>query len=313
MRSNCNSFNEVLAGHREDVMALLRSVILASVLTTFTLVNPKENCDSYGSLLYEDLRCTAITKDAEPCPRSYTCNLNLSDTGCIYKGTYYAVGMEIGSDLTYSACNIGCHCAAPNNIQCGILDCPEYLEQNPKPECYSTYELGKCCAIGQVCNAPDNRKRCRVDGYTYEVGQEFYPSGTCFSCVCHDRYNGTFDEATCVRRNCASQINHVIEISQYCAPTYLKFGPEALDVLCCPDEYICPETSERMEMIELGTRGVKGEGADCVWGDRKVKFGYGFNKTSSRYGKDRLVQCECVMPPLVTCKQINSEQRHPSS
>lgn len=283
-------------------MKLFNNIIISvSVLVLGLKSANSETCDKYGVLLYEDIACEPVKNETETCPSKYACNFNRPKSGCLFKGKNYGPREDITSDLTYSACSIGCRCEDFDFIRCAVLDCPENLGAFNEPGCYPEYELGKCCATGQICNNETTEaKTCKVDGETYQIGQKFYPKNTCFSCVCHENFTGEYDEETCVRQNCVTQIRYTEEINKKCAPAYFNFHSE--EVLCCPDEFVCPDPEDFIQVINREAD--QNSGLECEYGEKKLKLGEGFNRKINKYGKDRNLQCECILPPLVTCKEV---------
>ncbi|XP_050298018.1 uncharacterized protein LOC126737252 [Anthonomus grandis grandis] len=263
------------------------------LLLLATVAPTSQNCDKYGVLLYDDIGCSPST--ASPCPTEYFCNLTRPENGCTFKGQPLYPGQDIGADLTYSGCEIGCKCEDFNFIRCATLDCPE--ETFEEDECYNVYELGRCCATGQKCNSTET---CVVDGTEYKLGQKFYPKNECLTCVCHEDFNGEFDEKTCQKSNCNVQVRFTEELTKKCAPAYFNFHSE--EALCCPDTFVCPDKEDFIKVVNFEAE--TDSGLTCDFGVEKLKLGEGFSRMVNGYGKDRSLGCECVMPPLVTCKEV---------
>ncbi|CAG9767316.1 unnamed protein product [Ceutorhynchus assimilis] len=262
-----------------------------------------DNCDNNAVLFYEDIDCKPIRSDEATCPNRYDCKFSQTKSGCTFKGKTYQIGEGIDSNLTYSACSIGCTCTELNKFTCAVLDCPEFfgapfeIHQN----CHHGYTLGKCCSTGQVCNST---KTCEFEGGTYKIGQRFYPNNTCLNCVCHEEFTGAINEKTCIKHNCNTQIHYLEEILKNCAPAYFETQPGK--VICCPDDFVCPKADDDIKVVNSTSTGQAKVGFECAYGDRKLKQGEGFNRRVNKYGADRNLQCECLIPPLVTCKEIIS-------
>ncbi|KAH1001999.1 hypothetical protein HUJ04_005945 [Dendroctonus ponderosae] len=270
------------------------------LLNIMPLILTSENCDKYGILLYEDIGCKPVMNATESCPSRYDCNFSRPKSGCTFKGKNYNPGEDIESELTYSACSIGCRCEDFNFIRCAVLDCPEHLGGYPEPDCLPKYELGKCCATEQICNATAEAKTCQVDGETYSIGAKFYPKNTCFSCICHANFTGEYDEETCMRQNCVAEIYSNEQINQKCAPAYFNFHSD--EVLCCPNEFLCPEPTDDIKVVNF--QADANATFQCQYGAGELKVGEGFHRRINKYGKDRNLLCECIMPPLVTCREV---------
>lgn len=271
-----------------------------------TIYGLSDNCDKLGVLLYEDIGCLPVKNAEETCPSRYDCNLNRPKSGCIFKAKNFSPGEDIESDLTYSGCSIGCRCEDFNFIRCAVLDCPENLGgYGPNFEnCYYEYELDKCCSIGQKClnETVLEPKQCKVDGAVYNIGARFYPKNTCLSCVCHENFTeGVYDEQTCSRQNCVAQVHFTEEINRKCAPAYFNFHSD--EVLCCPNDFICPD-ADLDTILMVNHEADTNSTLECDYGEEKLKLGEGFKRSINKYGKDRDIQCECVLPPLVTCREI---------
>ncbi|XP_066250809.1 uncharacterized protein [Euwallacea similis] len=277
---------------------LLVVTIIAEVLSE----SDPTACDKHGVLFYEDMGCESVKIEGQ-CPLKYQCDFNRPKNGCIFKGKNYSPGEDITSDVTYSACQIGCRCEDFDFIRCAVLDCPEAFGGSPGERCYSEYEIGKCCSIGQICpNGTTEEKKCLVDGVNYDRGAKFYPKNTCLTCVCHENFTeGNYDEETCMRQNCAAQIYFTEEINKKCAPAYFNFRSE--EVLCCPDDFVCPDPD--LDSIRLVNREADPKSElQCQYGTQVLKLGEGFNRKVNKYGKDRQLLCQCSMPPLVTCVEF---------
>lgn len=279
----------------------LFNTIIVFIILVFDLkkFSKAEDCDLYGVLLYEDIGCIPVKTDGKSCPSKYECNLNQLKSGCQFRGKIYEPGKLINEDLTYPGCSIGCLCEGTNSINCAVLDCPEVFEDYD-PSCYFKYALGECCSKERVCNSTETKK-CQVDGSIYKLGQQFYPKNTCFECICNENFAGKYDEETCVRRTCNAQIHYGSQILQNCAPAYFKDQ----DVKCCPDDFVCPDASDSLIVVNpIGDKNSNLQDLECFFGDKKLKLGEGLKRTVNKWGKDRNLQCECMLPPFLTCIEI---------
>ncbi|XP_050297620.1 uncharacterized protein LOC126736999 [Anthonomus grandis grandis] len=283
------------------LLFLLRNMLVLLVLLIVATVAKAEatNCDSKGILVYEDIGCKPVFKDNnQQCPYKFDCVFAQpkSPGACLFKGRTYKSGEHIDSNLTYSGCSVGCFCTE-GFIHCAVLDCPEYFG-GLLQGCYHSYELGQCCSTGTICE--EKEKTCEVDGEIYKIGQPFYPKDTCLKCVCHEGFiKGQYDEKTCMKQNCNIQVNYPLNTIQKCAPAYFKFDETTRNALCCPNEFICPDEEESHEVITVEDS----SDLKCTYGNKTLQLGQGFMKKIEKYGKERKLKCECVLPPLLTCKE----------
>ncbi|XP_044267331.1 uncharacterized protein LOC123013070 [Tribolium madens] len=288
-------------------MKLSLSLFLQSFfvcLTIETLVSgdsTDSSCDIYGILIYEDFGCKAEYDNASKCPSRFSCKgLEPSKSQCYFRGKSYQDREHVNSSLTNPSCDEGCFCNTNENrssFTCAILDCPEWLGVPVKFGCYRNYSLDHCCSVGEICPPFDEDTKCVVNGKEFKEGDKFYPDNTCFDCVCRKGFNGKFEEPFCRRRWCGQQLRQTgTHIQDSCAP-YYRVETEGDHVVCCPDDWICPEGSEVI------TGDVKSE-RSCKFGVQVVKVGQTFEKKNftDKYGRHTdKVKCECVIPPLVKC------------
>lgn len=263
----------------------------------FTLISTVAGiCPQNGRLLYEDLGFCEPVDNTTMCPEAYNCHYN--HTGCVYKGKKFWYGEMIDSNLTDSECCTQCFCSYPYYILCQTKFCPEktFCGGLINPRCHYGYSLGKCCSTGLVCPSA-NETTCEVDGKVYKLGEKFTPNNTCLSCVCHENFTGVFDDKTCQKQSCKSQIRFIDKVLQNCAPVYLTNST----VLCCPDHFVCPSVFDNIQVLNNTVTGRE----ECVYGYRKLKKGEWFYRTLNvNYFQSRQIKCECVLPPLLTCTEV---------
>ncbi|KAF2902769.1 hypothetical protein ILUMI_03414 [Ignelater luminosus] len=172
---------------------------------------------------------------------------------------------------------------------CAVLDCPEWLGKLAKPGCHLTYELDKCCSVGELC--PPFNTKCEVDGMVYYKGQRFNPkSPNCLNCICQDGFQGKYVEPFCKKHECIEEVAYQNEIKAFCAPSYTSKDA------CCPYTWICPENDN----IVPGKVPSKYSGLKCKFGKDTLNIGDNFSRTSKYNGK---LFCECRIPPFLTCTQ----------
>lgn len=117
-----------------------------------------------------------------------------------------------------------------DNIQCAILDCPEWLGSRPKAGSHFTYTLNKCCSTGQQA-APF--ATCKVGEEEYKEGQKFSGPKRCTDCVCAKGWKGKFEAPFCMEQTCTEEMTNIKKMKANCAPSYLGKNP------CCPFKWIC--------------------------------------------------------------------------
>lgn len=129
-----------------------------------------------------------------------------------------------------------------------------------------------------------------MDGTTYKEGERFSPKNTCLNCVCDKGFNGKYEEKFCVKKICAVEIHDSDKLDGNCAPIYYEENK------CCPDGWVCPNGKEVIE---------NGEGkseVSCKFGDKILKIGDKFKTKYQRWsGNEGDVDCQCEVPPFVTC------------
>ncbi|RZC39356.1 uncharacterized protein BDFB_013967 [Asbolus verrucosus] len=246
------------------------------------------SCDNLGILLYEDLGCTPQYEESKLCPVKYSCQgLEESDKYCYFRGKAYANQEIVDESLSDPSCDRGCFCdsyGGRSSFVCAVLDCPAWLGVPTTLGCYRKYSLNECCSTGEVCPPFDNVEKCVVDGTEYKEGEHFFPNNTCLICICQKGFNGKLEEPFCRRWNCGVQLKRSGEnLKKFCAPWY----DNSRDVLCCPYKWICL-TEET-----------------CKFGEKSLKVGQKFEKFSVDDGFGKIVdkvECECIIPPLVTCR-----------
>jgi len=172
---------------------------------------------------------------------------------------------------------------------CAELDCPEWLGLRPKPGCYLKYKLNECCSDGEAC--PPYKATCEVSAKVYHEGEEFTPPNLkCTKCVCEEGFEGKFEAPFCKKRSCIDEARRQNEVYSFCAPSYHDLDD------CCHVNWICPEKTDKF----LTTTIVKNSNLKCKFGNKNLKIGDKFERTSGEKGK---VSCECRIPPYLTCVQ----------
>ncbi|XP_060519741.1 uncharacterized protein LOC132697962 isoform X2 [Cylas formicarius] len=276
------------------------------MLLSINSISSENSCDKMGTLIYEDIGCTAINIEGQTCPERFRCDFTkLNASSCLFKGKEYFDGEAIEEHLAEASCNVRCTCKN-GTFGChprGL--CRKTFEPNAI-FCYSKRQLGMCCPTEVVCPPfAHDAFQCQVDGERYNVGEEFTPKNTCLICICRENFTGEFDEVSCARQNCAAQLHETNAIEQGCAPAYFQPAPSDLfyvppnkvgyvavykkflntDTLCCPDDWICPQPLDNVTVIE-NERGIYSD-LECKYGNKTFKFGEGFKQRIYRYRKSR--------------------------
>ncbi|CAH1102694.1 unnamed protein product [Psylliodes chrysocephalus] len=279
----------------------MRFFIIAflTILATLTYAE-EENCNYQGHLIYEDLGCKPVTKDGHACPVEYTCNFEVKNNTCTFRGRSVQLYEKLTDDDTYAACIIGCHCESTDKFDCAELDCPEWLGEPVKFGCYRKYEVGKCCSEGEICPTESTPPpECLINGVISVEGERYFPANTCLECVCNKGYKGKNEPPFCRNQICAAEAHHSEEIHKYCAPHY---GGTDSRVLCCPDGWVCPSHNDKTLPAnpKAATSNLK-----CKYGDKTLKLGERIQGQFKWYdGSLRDSQCECIVPPLMTCRDV---------
>ncbi|CAH1102695.1 unnamed protein product [Psylliodes chrysocephalus] len=231
-------------------------IVILTFLVTITYAE-EENCNYHGHLIYEDLGCKPVTKDGHACPVEYTCNFEIKNNTCNFRGRNLPLHEKLTDDDTYAACIVGCYST----------------ESTPSAECKTSE--GK-----------------------FVEGQRFHPANTCLECVCNKGYEGKNEPPFCRKQMCAAEVRHSEEVHKYCAPHYDGTDTKAL---CCPDGWVCPSENDK----ELPANPeVTVSDLKCKYGDKTLKLGERIQGQFKWYdGSLRDSQCECIVPPLLTCRE----------
>ncbi|XP_023023576.2 cysteine-rich motor neuron 1 protein isoform X1 [Leptinotarsa decemlineata] len=268
------------------------NVVLSLVLwVAVTTSSESRECDNLGVLVYEDMNCKPVHNGANKCPSKYECPqlTNPSEDLCYFRSKTYRQGDFIHSNDTY--CQIGCSCQGPKSSKsflCAIGECGQFGP--PLPEgCYFEYDFSTCCG-GSTCPTEPVQK-CTYDNVEYKEGERFFPNKSCSMCICQKGFKGIIEEPFCIPRQCEGQIRFQKEIKNFCAPVYRRIDDLQNDILCCPNEYLCPDGKEVFS-------GLPTSAEECRYGAKTIKVGQEFKKEINRWEK---FVCKCTVPPLVTC------------
>lgn len=270
---------------------LLLLCLFGNVVFEISAVLARKNCDKLGVRLYEDMGCTPkYNPRSKDCPEEFICpHLHESTKECYYKNLTIKTGEAVRNHPD-QLCDIGCFCTEEAKFICAIVDCAEYFGITPPPGCYSTYDLEHCCSSGQKCD--DCRLTCEYNGEKYDEGLRFYPKDSCSMCVCQEGFKAKIEAPFCTRSKCNVQLKDSESIQKRCAPVYNLYSNSGTskDVLCCPNEWICPSGNETI----IGT---PKSNKICYFGKRNLKLGQKIEKSI----RSIPVICECQIPPLLTC------------
>nr|XP_023029160.1 uncharacterized protein LOC111517297 isoform X1 [Leptinotarsa decemlineata] len=258
-------------------------------------------CDELGINMYEDIGCQAVKKNNSICPIKYECNFSGNDRQCVFKGITYSMADGFAIDFTYEKCNVMCLCLFPGGkFRCSIKDCPQWKGVFLKPGCYNKYEVNKCCAVSQTCPAFHKEPEgCEVDGVTYRIGEKFRPKLTCLTCICTKNFKSEYSEPDCQRMSCAVEINDADKVQQKCAPYYETTDDNPI---CCPLGWICQKVSD--DVITLNPEVNNDPDFICEFGKTKLQLSEGLYTEIKLNGTIKQAKCECIMPPLLTCRNI---------
>ncbi|KAF7273015.1 hypothetical protein GWI33_014241 [Rhynchophorus ferrugineus] len=286
-------------------MGKARSGLLTATLTILACnLVAADNCDLFGTLLYEDMGCKPAfdnsvyySQTLGKCPTKFDClGLKKSSQNCFLKGKTYKLKDMVDSRLTAGLCDLGCSCQSNNDttkFKCATVDCPEWGVKEPYPGCYRKYSLDDCCSIREMCAPYENSTTCVYDGKVYKEGENFLPRNSCWRCVCQAGFRGKLEKPFCRRRSCGAQIKHQDKLQNRCAPLYYKRKYRENEPLCCPTSWICSDGNEKI----IGRAKTD---KMCLFGQRMIRVGQMFEKTVE-VPRNMNVTCECKIPPLLTC------------
>ncbi|KAF5290489.1 hypothetical protein FQA39_LY03593 [Lamprigera yunnana] len=219
-------------------MYVLNSIFVFLFICTYSECVPEE-CDRYGVLFYESMKCQPIMEPESNCPISYECP-HLKERGnfCYYLGQKYHHGARMPQGFCSGRCLCSAQGAAGWTFKCSGFECPRPKGNMKRrnPNCYNLYDLEKCCSTGQKCAS--NVYTCGVEGSVYKEGQRFLPASSCKTCICKNGFNGTIDAPYCKLKTCNVELRNTVEIQSMCAPVY-----EKKPVRCCPFLWLCPSHS----------------------------------------------------------------------
>ncbi|XP_017786161.1 PREDICTED: uncharacterized protein LOC108569211, partial [Nicrophorus vespilloides] len=216
----------------------MESILFAILVSALAFVQGK-NCDSLGTLIYEDLGCKAKGGNNNTCPISYDCpQITVKNGTCKFGGTIYKEGNRFnGTNVCMPAVCMS------SGIGRMVIDC----NQRPEEGCYFANTLDKCCSIDQICDSFDDVEICNVTGRLYLEGEYFTPKGYCLHCICKPNFAGKFVAPFCERIRCGIELTND-PISDKSAPLYLN-SP----VRCCPIQFIKPTNAIVTHIILSGS------------------------------------------------------------
>ncbi|CAG9819071.1 unnamed protein product [Phaedon cochleariae] len=275
------------------------SILIALVI--LYEVEAATNCDTLGTLVYEDIGCRPVMQEGHDCPIRYDCNFERKKHTCNFRGRSIPMSQLIGNEHNYTTCESYCYCNSRGFFICPATDCCENIGEPLGPGCYWRYKIGACCSDGQICPSGDKTLgQCEVNGKIYYEGARFSAPNTCSDCICSKHFNGTLEAPDCIRRNCASQIHDYKAIASNCAPYYHVSGEE---ILCCPNRWICPTTSD--QIVTVNPDADIHSDLNCRFGEKTMKLGEGLHTKVVHWGKIKNAKCECILPPFLTCKPMS--------
>ncbi|XP_018562550.1 uncharacterized protein LOC108904460 [Anoplophora glabripennis] len=261
------------------------------------------SCDHLGTILYEDLGCKPVFEPGNSCPTQYSCTpFKTYKETCLFRGKRYNINEKVDDSLIMENCFYDCKCVDPvgyDKYKCGIKNCTEWSMSYNSTLCYKQYVPEQCCAVGTICMHQGKQiYECEFEGRRYKEGEIFVPSNSCSKCSCRKGFRGIVEEPFCKRSLCATQVVDYEELGNHCAPLYLPLPGQT--ALCCPNDWVCH--SENDTIVSLSPNVNKKTNLACNFGPKMVNLGEGVVKNISYFGMDMKVTCECVLPPLMTCK-----------
>ncbi|KAJ8963530.1 hypothetical protein NQ314_005563, partial [Rhamnusium bicolor] len=178
---------------------------------------------------------------------------------------------------------------------CAVLDCPEWLGDELEEGCYRKYDVDKCCSTGSICPSKQKVEECEFDGKTHKEGELFFPQDTCMKCACQAGFQGKIEEPFCRRNLLTSDFAHgQTAKSSDTDEIVRKLNSDSESNSVSFDKRINEQLITILLILEL----------TCQFGAASLKLGEGFEQKVDYYGTVRNVTCECILPPLVACKEI---------
>lgn len=147
--------------------------------------------------------------------------------------------------------------------------------------------------------------QCKYDDEIYLEGEKFYPlTEKCHSCICHEKFNGTYIRGNphCREIDCSIELLYFRELRIGCIPIYYEDR-------CCPTDWKCRKffcvsqpkvltfhfTAEPGD--EVQRNGYRGGNPKiyCQFGEHKLKIG------DTLKTEDKCLKCACSIPPMAHC------------
>ncbi|XP_043277581.1 kielin/chordin-like protein isoform X2 [Venturia canescens] len=252
---------------------------------------------------YQELGCMPIYDNSSSCcARKYNCDLwkNLPNSKCSVNGKIYENGQlfplrEVGNSCTR------CFCVGGTiRPTCAATSCA-----GPQQGCYLKKTPLQCCSNVEVCPVKEEDiPTCEVDGKTYKDGETFEPlSEPDKICTCGAGYTTGFNEEPyCITKQpgwCGNAIAYVKKIQQNCAPVY-PFGGDPRRT--CNVDHRCQTNDDHVVDAETTVDPEAAEaGMVCKFGTLTMNVGQKLNQPQDQ---ERPMQCECEVPPVVTCRYL---------
>ncbi|XP_054162503.1 kielin/chordin-like protein [Oppia nitens] len=252
-------------------------------------------------LHYREMNCTPITGEfvcRKPCPKYYVCPkkrdpIDQTIRGCEYRGRVYGIGDQLSLD---NPCKRNCYCDAnvdtytnrsQPTIRCAEVDCiNRQTAGGSKTNCFNVYEPNKCCPRLHCPSVSESQTKCLYHQKEYRLGETIYlKEDPCLQCTCTKDWNprSPINNSTgnCQPVKCYMDSNEKFRAG--CVPIYYENR-------CCPIDYHCPPPEEHY----------------CVFGNKKYQIG----ETLDTIGRNDRTQCQCLVPPQLTCIERPSLKRN---
>ncbi|XP_025269544.1 kielin/chordin-like protein [Camponotus floridanus] len=298
--------------------------ICAYLAFVVTVTIGQDECDKTkcpGPLAYyEALGCKPVyEKENDCCATKYNCNhlKERSKTKCYVNGKEYEIGESLKEEDA-NPCDIACTCTSGYDgiaaFNCAVVDCWFGLVH---PGCYRKRSPLSCCPLEQICQSPEERPTCNVNGKIYKDGEYFnVESDPDLNCICQEGYKGENVEPFCAKHKrpyCSPDFRDASNIFNKCAPVYYSSQPPQTS---CSVFSRCQNANDTIIHNEDNGKSANKTSNDdhvCDFGNMTMHLGDELNQATDY--SSVCVKCVCEVPPVPTCQRLPDNEcdvtKHP--